>query len=117
MMPLAWGCTISTWVRGSAPACMGQQSPGCAPQAVAEPHREWLSPSAGRFTSVPEKQSKRKKKKKDHTRHRKGNLKFLSSLLSENYKYLQCFIQYSSTFAQGLKTDEGVTCTSDIKIS
>lgn len=86
--------------------------------------RQWQSPIGngsaplqGASLLYLKSRAKEKEKKKDHTRHRKGNLKFLSSLLSENYKYLQCFIQYSSAFAQGLKTDEGVTCTSDIKIS
>lgn len=54
-----------------------------------------LLPLPSTSRSVPGKQSK----KGPHVTQ-EGSLKFLRALLSGNYKYLQCFIQYSSMFAQ-----------------
>lgn len=80
MMLRAWGCSISTWMRGSAATCMGQQRH----QAVS--CRQWKSPIRNsspplQGASVPEKQSKKIKKKGAHvTQKGKSQVSQLSSL-------------------------------------
>lgn len=76
----AWGCSISTWMRGSAATCMGQQ----CHQAVS--CRQWKSPIRNSSTplqgaSVPEKQSKKIKKKRS-TRDTKRKISSFSALFS-----------------------------------